>query len=208
MKLKDVFFVIVILVGLSQLEEVLAESNIEPPCRDDPFFQFGTFQWNGKTYTRTCAWLTENANLIDKRKEDWCDQTIGNYFVVHEKCPETCGKCVDRSNPNCSMDYPIGWHDSTGEEYNCNWYAGGENCNMWGNSFPKYGRTANQACCACGGGCTNMPLLFRDSLGRDCEWYAAKPSRCEEHGYRYRNNGYVANEACCACDGGSAPGND
>merc|ERR1712038_297576 len=203
MDVKKVFFATAFLLGLCKFEEVLGQT---PPCRDDPYFQFGTYQWNGNKYTMTCAWLTANPDLIDQRIGNWCGQIIrtdyGTQYDINEKCPETCGQCgrID-PDPNC-VNSPAGWHDSTGEEYDCNWYKGARNCDMWGFAYPMYNKTADQACCVCGGGCIDEPLVFRDSRGRDCAWYSAKPSRCERFGSRYRNNGYVANEACCACNGG------
>ena len=108
----------------------LAKNVEPPPCKDDPFFEYGTFQWNGNTYTRTCAWLTENPSLIETRKKDWCDVKLNIYgvdYVIHEKCPEACDKCPPLPPKKC-VNSPIDWHDSTGEEFNCDWYAGGESC--------------------------------------------------------------------------------
>ena len=49
-------------------------------------------------------------------------------------------------------DSPIGWYDSDGPDYDCNYYAQGDNCAMYGNQYENMGKTANQACCVCGGG--------------------------------------------------------
>ena len=49
-------------------------------------------------------------------------------------------------------DSPIGWYDSDGPEFNCNYYAQGNNCAVYGDSFENMNKTANQACCVCGGG--------------------------------------------------------
>ena len=35
---------------------------------------------------------------------------------------------------------------------NCNWYAEGNNCEIYGSSDVNFGKTANEACCVCGGG--------------------------------------------------------
>lgn len=53
-------------------------------------------------------------------------------------------------------DSPAGWHDSDGSQYNCNWYADGNNC-VYGDFFANQGVTANDACCACGGGSSDPP---------------------------------------------------
>ncbi len=49
-------------------------------------------------------------------------------------------------------DDPIGWHDNDGIHYNCEWYGIGENCVKYGDDFRNMGKTANMACCSCGGG--------------------------------------------------------
>mmetsp|Transcript_11029 Transcript_11029/g.13949 ORF Transcript_11029/g.13949 Transcript_11029/m.13949 type:complete len:212 (-) Transcript_11029:131-766(-) len=192
------------LLFLSLCKTVVSTS--EPPCRDDPFFQFGSYTVNGKQIKRTCAWLSEDRDKYETRTKNWCDKRIKPFPVVHVKCPESCGKCVSPGRPNCVMDTPVGWHDRTGEEYDCEWYAGGQNCQLWGNSYPYLGKTANQACCVCGGGCSDFPLGWTDSNGRDCAWYGASASRCKNFGNRFRKHGYVANDACCVCNGGSRKG--
>lgn len=53
--------------------------------------------------------------------------------------------------PPCT-DNPEGWYDSDGPTYDCEWYAQGSNCEVYGDLFENMGKTANEACCACGGG--------------------------------------------------------
>ena len=60
------------------------------------------------------------------------------------------GSCVP---PTCT-DSPVGWYDIDGPTYSCSWYAQGSNCATFGNSYANFGKTANQACCVCGGGVT------------------------------------------------------
>ena len=50
------------------------------------------------------------------------------------------------------VNVPETWHDTDGPVYNCDWYAQGTNCALFGGIDPNFGVTANQACCACGGG--------------------------------------------------------
>ena len=52
--------------------------------------------------------------------------------------------------PASCMDYPHGWVDADG--INCEYYAHPGYCNKFGSKFAKSGKTANQACCVCGGG--------------------------------------------------------
>ena len=44
------------------------------------------------------------------------------------------------------------WFDADGPTYNCQWYAKGTRCSSYGHGYANKGQTANQACCACGGG--------------------------------------------------------
>jgi len=36
--------------------------------------------------------------------------------------------------------------------YDCNWYSEGDRCASYGDILANEGKTANQACCVCGGG--------------------------------------------------------
>ena len=49
-------------------------------------------------------------------------------------------------------DSPRGWFDSDGSDFHCGWYARGDNCQRYGSGFRNFGKTAKEACCACGGG--------------------------------------------------------
>lgn len=44
------------------------------------------------------------------------------------------------------------WYDSDGPYYDCDWYSQGIRCSAYGHGYENDGFTANQACCACGGG--------------------------------------------------------
>jgi hypothetical protein len=66
------------------------------------------------------------------------------------------------STPPCT-DSPVGWHDDgsdendwDGSEFNCVWYGVGIRCTLFGN-LGTDGKTANEACCACGGGISASP---------------------------------------------------
>jgi len=61
-------------------------------------------------------------------------------------------RCSSSGGSSSCRDSPQGWHDSDGPRYNCAWYAQGSNCAKYGNGYANRGRTANQACCVCGGG--------------------------------------------------------
>lgn len=51
-------------------------------------------------------------------------------------------------------DFPEDWNDQFGSFYDCAWYAEGSNCERFGDDYANDGKTANEACCACGGGST------------------------------------------------------
>lgn len=116
-------------------------------------------------------------------------------------------------------DQPDGWYDIFG--YNCEWYAEGNNCELYGMSHGNFGKTASQACCACGGGSSmvvfdsnfisNDPLNndnscwderdWYDSVGDGCSWYE-QGDNCEYYGMDFSYDGLTASDACCACGGG------
>jgi hypothetical protein len=51
-------------------------------------------------------------------------------------------------------DSPPGWNDADGAQYTCQWYSRFGRCNQYGDRFRNLenGKTANEACCVCGGG--------------------------------------------------------
>ena len=77
-------------------------------------------------------------------------------------------------------DYlPFKWHDPDGSNYDCAWYAALNRCSLYGDSYPNFGKTANEACCACGGGsqsvCQNIQGWYdSDGVKYDCSWYSQR----------------------------------
>ena len=47
---------------------------------------------------------------------------------------------------------------------NCNWYAEGDNCEIYGSADVNFGKTANEACCVCSGGSMLQPVDSSDDL--------------------------------------------
>ncbi|CAB9526035.1 metalloproteinase dpy-31 [Seminavis robusta] len=125
-------------------------------------------------------------------------------------------------NEECS-DVPLGWYDAHGDS--CLWYADGTRCDDYGSGNGNFGKTANQACCACGGGsnidsqfkdeapladpvladdaCYDTPIDWRDSVGDTCLWYS-QGDNCLYYGDDFTTELGSANQACCACGGGSS----
>lgn len=115
------------------------------------------------------------------------------------------------------------WHDSLGDRYDCGWYEGNsEHCGEF-SAFqnPKFNRTANEACCVCGGGVhrtetatattTSTTMCFdwqpapqeawSDGDGNSCRYYEREllvRGTCSESA----NDGMTAIQACCVCGGG------
>lgn len=58
------------------------------------------------------------------------------------------------ASPTSCLNSPENWHDTDGPNYNCYWYSQGANCETYGHltAYAMYGKTANEACCGCGGG--------------------------------------------------------
>jgi hypothetical protein len=68
-------------------------------CRDVSAFSFGEYEYEGRTYTKTCKWLTITPIKAETRKSKWCDAEW-NGINVGIKCAETCDKCQNRKNRN------------------------------------------------------------------------------------------------------------
>lgn len=109
------------------------------------------------------------------------------------------GQCAD-----LPMDWESGnfsrWHDSGDERFTCEWYGSSDSnyyCSMYGDRFPNHGKTANVACCACGGGLDNRappvnqnPPLFEEFL----EFRSKNNGRCL--GVNYNNDGIAVIWPC------------
>jgi hypothetical protein len=61
-------------------------------CEDDVNYTFGTFPYNGGIVTRDCAWIIEAPQLVEKRRNRWCNKNV-NGALVESKCPVACGDC-------------------------------------------------------------------------------------------------------------------
>ena len=56
------------------------------------------------------------------------------------------------SRPTESCNDVEGWYDEEGPYYGCSFYEQKDNCEHYGDSYENFNKTANEACCACGGG--------------------------------------------------------
>ena len=63
-------------------------------CNDSTTFTFGTYDYQGTTTTRNCAWITQNAVKVSIRRANWCiDQTHAYGSDVAGNCPVACDMC-------------------------------------------------------------------------------------------------------------------
>ncbi|GFH45125.1 hypothetical protein CTEN210_01599 [Chaetoceros tenuissimus] len=168
-----------------------------------------------------CNWYAQSDNCAlfgnDSSKERF-------GYIANSACC-ACGRIGTElpSDEYYCEDFPSGWHDIDGPDYDCNWYSTGNNCEVYGSGSAKDGHVANDACCACGGGlsdsersvgtnnlitemeCEDSPLGWYDKDGSDfdCAWYA-NDNNCQMYGSvpEATNFGKTASEACCICGGG------
>mmetsp|Transcript_17007 Transcript_17007/g.23945 ORF Transcript_17007/g.23945 Transcript_17007/m.23945 type:complete len:585 (-) Transcript_17007:137-1891(-) len=117
------------------------------------------------------ATVTEVREAIEKSAEDLGkvgrDNMFGHGLINAEAAlavlmddsstsqrenPTSLTKTRFNDHSNTCTDFPLDWHDANGSTYNCSWYDLGTNCQLYGDGFESQGFTANEACCACGGG--------------------------------------------------------
>jgi hypothetical protein len=105
--------------------------------------------------------------------------------------------------PAGCADDPLGWYDRDGPTFNCDWYAEGNNCVLYGDSYERLGTTANEACCSCQQDCSDTMEGWYDIDGAtyNCAWYS-NSNYCKAYGDSYENFDLTANENCCVCGGG------
>lgn len=148
----------------------------------------------------TFAYPAESCTCDGKRGN------LGTWRCQPELCAqEECRDAVIESQP---------WVDSFYDT--CITFAQFGYCPDFGNDVGLDGNlTANEACCTCGGGtvvpfttssqCTDNPiiydppLLWTDSLGDNCAWYAEDAqTRCNEFANE-QSGGVSVIDSCCAC---------
>jgi hypothetical protein len=165
-----------------------------------------------------CIGTSRTEVLADLASENLELSTCSDFHQAWTPFRSSRRNLAANDGQECS-DMPLGWYDSTGD--NCLWYAEGTRCNDFGGTDKKFGKTANQACCACGGGSNldvdreradimNAPVTdqscwdfvdWRDSSGYNCIWYS-QGDHCSLYGNQFENEGGNANTACCTCGGG------
>ena len=139
-----------------------------------------------------------------------------------DSCPTTGYMCTGCDGPSpgpaqCTNS-PVDWKDANGND--CAIYKQYNYCGSYGNTVGTDGFTANQACCACGGGNTASPTPSPDPIPTPSPGCTNTPSNwiadnyftcdniklyswCAQYGGEIGTDGKTANEACCTCGGGN-----
>jgi hypothetical protein len=154
-------------------------------------------------------WLDVNSD-DSRRLSNYNEESVYN---------ENVNMCTNLSIADSCSDNPLGWYDKYGR--NCHWYSQGDNCCVYGGSYQNFGKTAMEACCACGANtvtndvsetemilasdennsCWDIPNWY-DSAGDDCNWYE-DGENCDRYGDQFEStDGLSAKSACCICGGG------
>ena len=85
--------------------------------------------------------------------------------------PSTLPSFAPSDNPTLHCyNFPLGWYDSDDSDtrnFDCTWYGQKDNCILYGDDYENMGKTANEACCVCGGGVTNGSPSTVPSLSPD-----------------------------------------
>jgi len=118
------------------------------------------------------------------------------------------------STPVPCTDSPLGWYDIDGSEFDCEYYAEGNNCENYGDDYEKDGKTANEACCACGGGkdpsdssgedlCQDNDEKFQYSATnkKNCKFFGKQNTeqRCDKNNGIGNGNCPVTCKTGCKC---------
>jgi len=132
-------------------------------CSDDPE---GWYDRDGATFS--CEWYASGSNYCANYGDDYANfgttaneaccvcggGSRGNSPTKTTPSPsESISTPPSASPTEVCTDSPEDWHDVNGTDFNCDWYSGGVyRCYYFGDEYENDGKTANQACCVCGGG--------------------------------------------------------
>lgn len=119
-----------------------SSGTVDATCETSPV---GWYDSDGPSYD--CGWYAEDYN---------CEKYGDFYTNFDATANQACCVCGGgKSTVTCEDSVgtsPGEWYDSDGPFYSCSWYAQDDNCEIDGDNYDNFGLTANQACCACGGG--------------------------------------------------------
>ena len=218
----------------SEMQGTFDYSSANPnECDDSPVGWYDIFgrncEWYGEVESNCAVYGDQYANFGRTALSACCVCGGGQSSLEEEFHPhaqdqdsllEMQQQAVGEDQTQACWDEP-NWYDSTGD--GCAWYEEEHNCEYFGDQFWSVdGLTANEACCACGGGlssapavtladenetpgCSDSPFDWFDEYGNGCDWYSLDDQNCIEFGDFEGADGKTPNEACCVCGGGLNP---
>jgi hypothetical protein len=112
-----------------------------PIVLDGTNTQIGIVSWGDGCATKPGVY----ARISDNDNFGFISDVMSRWAGKAGKPPRNRG-CTDRGGFYSNID------DESTTKYNCLWYAEMKHCQLYGQFFSHAGLTANDACCACGGG--------------------------------------------------------
>jgi len=141
----------------------------------------------------------------------WCTEYGDGYANTETGLTANDACCFCGGGDDGCKDIQ-GWVDSSGDNDCAVWEANGWCAYGGGFANQETGKTANEACCFCGGGSTGGGGCkdlegWVDIRSDSCDRYAVNVADdwCGQFGDSFGNKdtGKTANDACCFCGGGS-----
>ena len=110
-------------------------------CKDTP----GWYDRDGPSFD--CEWYSDPTPAINR-----CEEYSNHFGNFGQKATKACcarAPCSTSFDP--CIDEP-NWHGADGSSFDCEWYAKPDfdKCEEYGKFFKNFGKTAVEACCACG----------------------------------------------------------
>lgn len=157
-----------------------------------------------------CSDVVKNSPSVYSRVSWWRDTIVSVICTESDFSSNLCGGSGG-SGGACATS-PAGWTDSYGD--GCDWYE--ERGCAFGSIFESQGKTANQACCTCGGGSgggsQEIQLTWKGWSGCStsspcgkCEGDCDSDSHCAGSLKCYSRNG---KQAIPGCSGSGISGGD
>ncbi|KAL7445710.1 hypothetical protein ACHAXM_009879 [Skeletonema potamos] len=130
-------------------------------CDDSPVGWYDIFgrncEWYGKVESNCAVYGDQYANFGRTALSACCVCGGGQSSSQAQDQLEIQQQAVGEDHTQACWDEP-NWYDSTGD--GCAWYEEERKCEYFGDQFWSIdGLTANEACCACGGGLSSAPAV-------------------------------------------------
>jgi len=115
----------------------------------------------------TCQWYGSY--------KDFCSNYGDKYPYLNLTANENCCECKG-GNPSLCSENPE-WYSSLGNHTTCEWFGAPaviRRCDVLGDEHRNFGKTANEACCECGGGST---VISQSPLASPSQLVSPSPSQ-------------------------------